>query len=145
VAPVGKSSLNFEFRRKTMALALAVIDVQAGGTQTTTYIAVTPSANYVVGGDTADLTKATNPNFIAHPIPSRVPIIPPGIYLEEMGGVYTGVITSATLAGLKIKFYTGGGAEFAAATYASQAVTLANFNGVGGMQLVISITWKTGT
>jgi hypothetical protein len=131
-----------------MPLALSVIDVQQGGTQTTTYISVLPSGLYTVGGDIINFASATspaNPNFIAHPIPSRVPLIPPGIYLEEMGGVYTGIITAATLSTFKMKFYTGGGAEFTGASYASQAITLANFNGVGGMQLVISLTWKTGT
>jgi hypothetical protein len=131
-----------------MALTLSVIDVQAGGTQTTTFIGIAPSGNYVIGGDTANLASATsplNPNFIAHPIPSRVPLLPPGIYLEEMGGVYCGIITSASLSTLKIKFYTGGGAEFAAAAYSGQGITLANFNGVGGQQLVISLTWRTGT
>ncbi len=128
-----------------MSLVLSVIDVQSGGSQNTTYLGVLPSVNYTVGGDIADFTKALNPNFIAHPLPSRIPLIPPGIYLEEMGGVYTGIITAATLSTFKIKFYTGGGAEFAAAAYSGQGITLANFNGVGGMQLVISITWKTGT
>jgi hypothetical protein len=63
-----------------------------------------------------------------------------------MGGVYTGIIDGATLSTFKMKFYTGGGNEFAAANYAGQgAINLANFNTPGNQRLIISLTWRTGT
>lgn len=131
-----------------MALTLTAIDTQVGGSQTSVWIAVTPSGTYTTGGDTLDFTKILNPNFLPRPFPSRIFTVPPGIYLEEMGGPYTGILDGTTLSNYKMKFYTGGGTEFAnALAYSAQGITLTNFNvaGTTGSKLIIQLAWKTGT
>ena len=134
-----------------MALTLSVLEVQSGGSQVAVWVNVTPSGSYVAGGDTLDFTAILNPGFLPHPFPSRPFIVPPGIYLEEMAGAYTGIIDSTSLKTYKMKFYTGGGTEFNAAAYAAQGggvgVTLANFNvaGTGAQKLIVQLIWRTGT
>src|SRR5690348_16604689 len=130
-----------------MALTLTAIDTPVGGSQTSVWIAVTPSGTYTTGGDTLDFTKILNPNFLAKPFPSRLFTVPPGIYLEEMGGPYTGILDGTTLSNYKMKFYTGGGAEFANASNYSTNLNLTNFNvaGTTGSKLIIQLVWKTGT
>jgi len=133
-----------------MALTLSVIEVQAGGNQISAWVSVTPSGTYVAGGDSLDFTKINNPGFLPHPFPSRQFTVPPGIYLEEMNGPYTGIIDGTTLSTYKMKFYTGGGTEFTGGVaYGTGAntITLTNFNvaGTGGAKLIIQLVWKTGT
>jgi len=130
-----------------MALTLSVIEVQAGGSQVSAWVSVTPSGTYVAGGDALDFTKINNPGFLPHPFPSRQFTVPPGVYLEEMNGPYTGIIDGITLSTYKMKFYTGGGAEFTGAAYSGQGVNLTNFNvaGTGGAKLIIQLVWRTGT
>ena len=130
-----------------MALTLTAIDTQVGGSQTSVWIAVTPSGTYTTGGDTLDFTKILNPNFLSKPFPSRLFTVPPGIYLEEMGGPYTGILDGTTLSNYKMKFYTGGGTEFANSSNYSTNLNLTNFNvaGTTGSKLIIQLVWKTGT
>jgi hypothetical protein len=130
-----------------MSLTLTAIDTQVGGSQVSVWVAVTPSGTYTTGGDTLDFTKILNPNFLAKPFPSRIFIVPPGVYLEEMGGPYTGILDGTSLSNYKMKFYTGGGAEFGNGSNYSTNLNLTNFNvaGTTGSKLIIQLVWKTGT
>jgi hypothetical protein len=64
-----------------------------------------------------------------------------------MGGPYTGILDGTTLSTYKMKFYTGGGTEFANASNYSTNLNLTNFNvaGTTGSKLIIQLVWKTGT
>jgi hypothetical protein len=64
-----------------------------------------------------------------------------------MGGPYTGILDGTSLSNYKMKFYTGGGAEFGNGSNYSTNLNLTNFNvaGTTGSKLIIQLVWRTGT
>lgn len=85
-------------------------------------VLVTPSGNYVSGGDIFNLTAITNPKLLSGVKPATLPQV--GIVLNAPGGYYAEFIMGTTMTNCKLKVYTSGGAELAAAAY--PAALLAN-------------------
>lgn len=98
-----------------MALASTVTVVDITRRRKRKTIQVTPSGNYVAGGDTIDLTATTNPSFLAGAgfgsVPKRY------IACRAPGGYTAEYIPGATLATCKVKYYSAAGQELAAGAY----------------------------
>lgn len=98
-----------------MALASKITYIDYTRRRKRRSLTITPSGNYVVGGDTLDLTKTTNPNFIAS---SSFAGVPQNSISQNAPGGYTAeFIPGATLAACKVKYYASDGTELAAGAY----------------------------
>lgn len=97
-----------------MALASALDYIDITRRKKRRRVKITPSGNYVAGGDTLDLTKMTNPNNLGA---SRFGNVPKFAASQNVPGGYTAeYIPGATLATCKVK-YALNGAELAAGAY----------------------------
>lgn len=77
-------------------------------------VKITPSGNYVAGGDTLDLTKMTNPNNLGAPLFGSVP---QNVAVQNVPAGYGAqYIPGATLDTCKVK-YSLDGVEVAAGAY----------------------------
>ena len=98
-----------------MALVLATTDKDLTRRRKNLTISATPSGDYVVGGDTADLTAVTNPKGISN---GKVAALPKTAKVVNSPGGYVGeFIIGATLATCKLKVYTAMGVELTAIAY----------------------------
>lgn len=97
-----------------MALASALDYIDITRRKKRRRVKITPSGNYVAGGDTLDLTKMTNPNNLGAALFAN----PPKFAAQQNapGGYAAEFIPGATLATCKVK-YSVNGAELAAGAY----------------------------
>lgn len=102
------------------------------------YVSATPGDNvYVAGGVALNIAGSSiqDPKALGLTGPTQVPAVTPGIFTEEMGGYYAGIVpTTGGLGGFKLKYYAPGGAEIGAGAY-NAAIT--------GGNLVLSIPYES--
>jgi hypothetical protein len=106
-------------KEKTMALAAKAKKYNNPPAPDRLIVQVTPSGNYVAGGDTLNLTKITDPDGVGilgfNQLPLCVQIVG-----ENAGGYRGEWVTGTTRANGKVKFYTpatGATDEVAAGAY----------------------------
>jgi hypothetical protein len=101
-----------------MSQAAATTERDISRRKKTLYVALTPSANYVVGGDTVNLTAAggmTNPKNLPGGFPAT---LPKQVYVENSPAGYSAEwVPGTTLANGKLKIYTAPGTEMTAIAY----------------------------
>lgn len=106
-----------------MANKLTVLRYTPPGTPDTAELGVTPSGNYVAGGDLMNLNPSafTDPNGVGVlGEPLAVPKTPPAVDVENAAGYYAEIVIGATLAAFKLQWFQPGGAEVAAGAYPAQ-------------------------
>jgi hypothetical protein len=104
-----------------MSLAISITSVEPAGDKVRVLFNITPSGNYVTGGDTLDFTKATqDANFIGAVAMVPSSQAPVSLDVWDAGGnIANGVFPSlgTTQANSKLKFTSAFNTELSAAAY----------------------------
>lgn len=102
-----------------MAMAAALIALMNATRRIQAEYTITVSGNYATGGDTLNLTTATNLTAVPYEGPIEVPAVPPKLFEVNCGGYYAQLKTPspANLSSYLIQWFTPGGAEVAAGAY----------------------------
>lgn len=100
-----------------MALATVIKAVDFTRRRKRRQLEITMSGNYAAGGDTLDLTKATNPSYLQGAGFSNVPVLSDVTVKNSPDGYTAEFVPGTTLANSKIKFMSTADTELAAGAY----------------------------
>lgn len=117
-----------------MAVALQVLSVDVTRRKKRITYKVTFSGNYATGGDTANLSAATNPKFLPGAYPSRAPEVVD--IIGNPGGNGAEFVLGTTMANGAIKQFSAANTELGAGAY-NAAVT-------GDANIQLEAYWPLG-